>query len=515
MPIVLKGGQILQGSGTTMPNIWSNGKAVKWAFSGPSWNWSNIVLDGSVSTFQFVADPVNGNMQGDFSIGTGSATSSYPAKQSTYNYNKTVFEIDPAGGTFSFDMTARELSYWHKVAPIFWSYQYTKVDNPMTRDECRCYLTGGTDCETTKRYEISYTPTDTRQIYTITYNVIKTTDDTTSTTYKVNKSNATDLSFNFTIGPNNTPEASYTEIWNVGFLNEKTGINEEYFSTKYCSTKNRNTPWHGATIVSDDTRKVDQSSTEKSEICLLKLWQRPNILYYVHMKFINPAYTNYDVAPTSYVLESYAAAWNAKENDILVYIEFGISPDGGKTIWWNGVESDESIGGEVGKRIVNIGVNSIVPTDINKYITITQYDYSLQPNSARDGYSTTSRYSMVNTDATVHGTKAFKFVRFKIRTTGENNEYYNMPSDVVQRYELINYDYIQTSTTATHSDDQSIDASTNKRNSSYYAKYNKNSEGAIKFNVGRKHKTNDWKTTIGLDLFYKHGSMKYIGSTSN
>lgn len=512
MPILLKGGEVFQGSDTVMPKIWSNGQAARWAFHGSNWDWSNITLDGSKSTFQFVPDPDNGFLQGDFSIGTGSATSAYPAKQSTYNYSPALYEVEPAGGTFSFSMLARELTYWHKVAPVFWSYQYTKADNSFNLNECEAYVTGGTDCKESHFYHITYTPADNRQVFVITYGILNTTDDTKNTTYQVNKSSSTDLTINFTIGPNNTPEVAYTEIWNVGFLNARESNREEYYSSNYYSAKHRNTPWHGSKVVTDDARIIHSSSTEKKEICMVKMWQLPNILYYVHMKFINPKYTDYDNPATANVLESWTNAWNDKDEDILVYIEFGISPNGGKTIWWNGVEGDENIGGDLGKKLRDRGLTTVVPTDIDKYITITQHDFTFLPNSTREADSTTSRYNIG--DSSVHGTKAFKYVRFKITTSGENNEYYNIPHNIKQNYTMINEVDLETSTTATHSDDSDISADTKKRSGEYWAKYPNKSQSALLFNIGRKHTTKDWKTQVHLDLFYKNGSMKYIGSTS-
>ena len=70
-----------------------------------------------------------------------------------------------------------------------------------------------------------------------------------------------------------------------------------------------------------------------------------------------------------------------------------------------------------------------------------------------------------------------------------------------------------TNTTATHDEDNSIDVSTNKKSDKYWAKYNANSESAEKFQIGRKNRTNNWKTDIHIELFYKKDSLKYKGST--
>lgn len=522
MPVILQSGYVFQGDSKALPKIVTNSKLGSFVFRGTSWDWSNLVFSGSANTLQFVPDPNDGGLQGDFSIGTGSVTSAYPNKQSTFDFDPNkVFEIEPAGGTGSFAMKSRELSYTWKFGPILASYQYTKADNNIVFSEGKFLFTNISNSNriTNKSYYPYYPVNKSEGSTYIQYHfldIVRSSVSSSSNTWANQPvaSSATDYTVSFSIGPNNTPEAAYTEVRLIGFSNETLGW--EYFepSSTFGSTKldhQRTVPFTNE----ENQRSLPNVSLPK-EFTLLKVWQKPNILYYTHLKFVNLDYTDYNNPPTNSVLEHWYSNWDVKRREILLYIEFGVSPNGGKTIWWNGVESDPNIGGTTGAKLVSRGITSIVPNDINKYLTATLLNYSTKPgnvNGRPQGESTNNRYSISTSTATVHGTKAFKFVRIPIWTDLVNDEYANNSENTIQKYQCINFSDIPTNTTATHNEDSGIDASTKKRSDDYWAKYQANSESAEKFQIGRKNRTNNWRTDIHIDLFYKKDSLKYKGST--
>lgn len=508
MPVVLQGGHIFQGDNPVLPKIWSNGKAARWGFQGTSWDWSNLKFDGSKSSFQFVPDPNDGGLQGDFSIGTGSATSKYPSKVDTYNYTPILYEVEPAGGTGSFSIMSRDLSYWHKIGPVFYSYMYTKVGNELTFNECKFQVTGSTNFNYSEMTDLmsNFQSSDQREYKYLNSVHIHTTDDTTISTYLSNPSSATDLNINFSLGPNNTPESAYTDIVFAGFINYNNEATE-LFSTSYA---NRNVPWAKL-----ESSRCTPSNTIPKEFCVLRMWQRPNILYYVHMKFINIQYTDYDNPPSNaQILESWTNAWNDRDEEILVYIEFGVSPNGGKTIWWNGVESDPNIGGTTGAKLAARGITTIVPTNINNYITATLWNYSVKPDWSTMTDTKINRYNISTAKATVHGSKAFKYVRIPIWTDTDNDEVNSLPKNRYQHYKAIDFEDITTSTSATHSEDSSINTTTQKYQNDYWAKYAANSYSGVRYKIGRKYRTDAWKTDVRLDLYYKKDSLKYISATN-
>ena len=520
MPVILQSGYVFQGDSKALPKIVTNSKLGSFVFRGTSWDWSNLEFQGSAYTLQFVPDPNDGGLQGDFSIGTGSVTSAYPTKQSTFDFDPNkVFEIEPAGGTGSFDLKARELTYTLKFGPILASYQYTKSDNNIVFDEGKFLFTNISNSNgiTNKTYYPINKSEGSTYIQYHYLDIVRSSISSSSNTWinQPNKDSATDYTVSFFIGPNNTPEVAYTEVRFIGFVNEALGW--EYFepSSTFGSIK-LDHPRAVAFTKEESQRSLPDASLPK-EFTLLKVWQKPNIFYYTHLKFVNLDYTDYENPPITSVLEHWYSNWDVKRREILLYIEFGVSSDGGKTVWWNGVESDPKIGGTIGANLVARGITSVVPNDINKYLTATLLNYSTKPGNVGgkpQGESKNNRYSISTSAATVHGTKAFKFVRIPIWTDLPNDEYANNSENTSQKYECINFSDVPTNTTATHNEDSGIDIVTKRRSGEYWAKYQANSESAEKFQIGRKNKTNNWKTDVHIELFYKKDSLKYKGSTN-
>jgi len=526
MPVVLGSGKIYaNGNYAQLPKIWVNSKLGRYGFQGTSWDWSNLRFSGVTSSFKFVPDPDDGGLQGDFSIGTGSATSAYPQSQPTYDLNSTLYEVEPAGGTGQFDMMARDLSYTLKFGPIITSYQYTKSDNEIEFNEGMFLMTAISNSSQginrTTRVPTDFTTTGSTYIQDQYLDVQR--PSTVDGTNIPSKTSSSDYTLSFSIGPNNTPESAYTDVVLTGFSNESLGWEwfqkESTFGTYTLNNASRNTPWPAYENERSDTSSHSPlSRTMPKNMTLLRIWQRPNILYYVHMKFISLQYVDYDnPPPASQVLESWSVNWQTKDEQILVYIEFGVSPNGGKTIWWNGVEADSSIGGTVGAKLRARGITTVVPTDINKYMTATLLNCSAKPNMTNGvpdkGNSFDDRYEISTEKATVHGTKAFKYVRIPIWTDLVNDEYSNDIFHRYQKYQVLNFEDMQTTSTETGVDDPDIDKNTHLRLGDYWAKWKNDSKSAEKFQIGRKNRTDAWSTNIHLDLFYKKDSLKYIGAT--
>ena len=529
MPVILQGGKVFQGFqpiDSNLPKIWSNGKAARFTIDSSSfnntayWDWSALHFQGSPSSFVFVPDPDDGGLQGDYSIGTGSATSKYPNAVNTYDLTPTLYEIEPAGGTGKFSIKSRDLTYWHKYSPILISYQFTKPDNDMEFEECQWKFTNvtsrnGTITDTVKVPSNNNTKGSTYIKQTTLYTLQSdNVGGANVNQYAPSQSSNSDLTINFKIGPNNTPEASYCDIAMIGFVNE-TQSESEYFTDSttfgtYTISNSRNVPF---TKLDPAIRRTLDKKVPDPMIKIIRVWQKPNILFYVHMKYVNVNYTNFDSPPYMGDLStSQTIAWNNKNYSILVYIEFGISPDGGKTIWWNGYEATEGAG-EIGKKLVKKGLTTVVPKNINESLTATLLNYSVKPNINFDDDSSIPRYNISTKNATVFGNKAFKYVKIPIWTDTRNEEIYSLPKDRYQRYRCINFEDRITNTTATNNNDLNIDKITNKRLGDYWAKYPKGSQSSVKFQIGRKCRTNPWKTDIHLDLFYVNGSMKYVGAT--
>lgn len=508
MSVLLGSGKIYVGTNNKIARVWTNSRIAHYGMQGTSWDWSNLEFHGANNSLVFVPDPDNGGLQGDLSIGTGSNTSKYPSKQATSDINNDLYEIDPAGGTGQFELFSRELSYTYKFGPIFLSYQFTTSTNSINALENRFVVTSVSDPgDIKKRSVIGAGTSYFTQIYKLD---VKKPSNMQDTSYMPVPDTA-DITVNFSIGPNNTPDSSYTWIKLIGFFNESG--QEEYFTNASSFAKTsyshpRNVPWKNL----DSQRNY--LGTFPKELSLLKIWQRPNILYYVHMKFVRNDYNDFDSPPgQSDLIESSNDKWDITKNEVLLYIEFGVSPDGGNTVWWNGAESVSTIGGETGQKLVNQGITSIVPDDIHKYITCSFLNTSYVPNWDTMQDSDVPRYKFYG--ATTNGNNPFKYVRI-IYITYEgnpNDESNNLPKNVKQKYMCMNFEDMPTSTTATHTDDPSIDITTQKYQNEYWAKYQSNSQSAVKFQVKRTHATNPWHADLHVELNYTKNSLKYIGST--
>lgn len=519
MGYILQGGQIYQGSNATQPKIFSGSIESRYAFLGQDWIWAGLEFSGSPSSVIFVPDTTNGGQQGDFSIGTNSSTSKYKTPQ---NADGTLYEIDPAGGTCKFSVCSRDLCYWHKFAPILSSYVYTTSTNAGTTVP---KVTFNTISDSNNRSGTITVVGTVKKTFDVNGNLNivgtkpKTTNQPLDNTYWPNKSNKTDYTITFNIGPNNTDDSTYMNIDLLGFLNEK--LVNEYFTTKYNFGKlsyttpnsSRNVPFTNGL---EGKRYLINKTLPTDKIPVLKIWQKPNITisFYTHIAFIDPSYTSYDeLPPENMIISNYRVDWSTIVGYILLFVEFGASSDKGKNILWNGQEKTNSLGA----TLLNKGVSTTVPTNIDKYLTFNMYDYT---TIITESGKIHNRYELQINKATIHGSKAWKFIKIPISSRVENNSASNPPDKRTQKYNCINFEPIITTTTATSADDKNIN-SDKKYNSSnpslsdkYLAKYNANSRSGIKFQIGVSTTTEDWKTSISINLNYTKGIMKYVGSTN-
>ena len=510
MSTLFIGGLVLQGTNTRLPMIWTNGKAGKWLFSGKSWNWSNIKFDGVKSSITFIPDSLGGKY-GDKSIGTGSATSSYPNKVDPYDYTNIRYEIDSAGGTGSFQLISRELSYWHKISPIIYSCQYTEDNSTILFDDSGFSIVGATDCNNIIYENISNIDDTKKKLEVLNKLTLNTTDDTTNFSYMVIENNLYDITLNYKIGPNNSSVSAYTDVWLIGFKNENEEY--EYFNTAYCSYQN--VPWRdngsylNARVCKEDGHYYYMPA---KNICLLQLWQQPDLKlkFYTHILFINPQYTDYDNFPSSdLILQWSYISWDTTETELLLYIEFGASADGGQNIYWNGTELDKSISDNSRQLLLDNDITTIVPNDIYKYITVLQTKYTCKPDSDRNELTKESVYSTYIDSSMVYGNNSFKYIRIKVKAIGPNSEENNLQSNITDTYSISTQYEVFTNTSATNKDDPKVDEN-NRYLSSYLAKYEDKSESCFKFHILKGISTMPWQSKFYIHLNYQKDSMKYI-----
>lgn len=555
MPVVHLGSTYVGNSTSTAHQIWSGGKGGKFGFeyenikydssaeyyNNPLWTWSGFELDGTPNSVKFTPDPVNGGLQGDFSYGIGSNTSKYPSAVSTYNLlkPKSLMEVDPAGGTLEFSMIARELSYWHKIGPVLRVSNTSQLGNDMTISEFRTYF-----FDNKSQYDIQKVPFNTKvdSLYyvksTNTYSYEYMFDvwkSDTSTTYQPSKNNKTDLTFTCYVGPNNTPYSAYTYIDLTGFANEINNLEYNSINSRHPYLKGEvsggsmtidHPPLGRPVEVNDysasgnkvdwrlggqhDKWQVDGDGIECPR--LIAFWQKPNVLYYVHMLWVNPLYTDYDNPPTNALMTTWTTSWNVEVQDMLLYVEFGISPDGGKNIFWNNAKGSGVIGTAI-QKVYNRGITATVPTDIHKYIKP-----SIESSSVNRQSVTPYSLSSVST-CSCKSTTPFKFVKMRVKLSSKNDEHNNLSKNRYQKYAVLNYKqerepYYHTDNGVIHTYTTASEDPNN--NGIHYANYGKNGMNLTSFTcqVGRKYKTNNWDLQMSASLYYESGSMRYEGNTN-
>lgn len=539
MPVVHLGSTYVGNSKSTAHQIWSGGKSGKFGFDVEKstykllWTWSGFELDGTPNSVKFTPDPNNGGLQGDFSYGTGSNSSRYPTAVSPYNQTNSIMEVDPAGGTLEFSMVARELSYWHKIGPVLRISNTSQVGNAMNIKEFRTYFLPNTsqyDIQkipyNTKVDSLYYTKSTNTYTYEYVFDVIKSD---TSTTWQPSKTNKKDLTFSCYVGPNNTPYSAYTYIDLTGFANEVNNL--EYNNTSAVHPY-ANGEVSGVTMSIDnppigrpaygpknssstyfDWRRggLTLVTTGIPNQRLIYFWQKPNVLYYVHMLWVNPLYTDYDNPPTNDLRTTWTTTWNVEVQDMLLYVEFGISPNGGKDIFWNNATTSGTLGTAI-QSVYNRGITATVPTDIHKYITP-----KIESSSVNRQQETPYSLSSVST-CSCKSTTPFKFVRIRVKLSSNNDEKHNLSDNRYQKYAILNYkqqkDYLYHSEPTIHTYTTSSEDPNN--NGIHYANYGRSGMNITAFTcqVGRKYKTNDWNLQTSATLYYEKGSMRYEGETN-
>ncbi len=495
MPVV-RGGSIYVGNSTkTAHQIWATSKGARLGFQSTNWDWSGFELDGTNNSVKFIPDPVDGNLQGDMSYGTGSVTSKYPTPINTYNHNSNqVMELDPAGGELQFSMIAREASYWHKIGPILQVQNTTQLGNDMNISEFRTYFfPNPSQYSLVSLPDTSLNPkywyTAATNTYSYQFGFLANKSDT-ATTNQPATSNNNDLRFSCYIGPNNTPYSAYTYIDIVGLMNE---YDKPEYINSILKHPNIGTLSHPpinrpANSITSEWRK----NIANLNVRLISFWQKPNVLYYVHMLWVRPDYTAYDNVPSSSdLMTTWSGAWNNKTPILKLFIEFGISPNGGKDIFWNNNDSSEAI-----RKVYARGITATVPSNIHQYITGHIVASSVNRNSV-----TPYTIKAVST----HGTKTYKFATVQLTLSSDNDEPHNLSVNRFQKYAILNYKQ------EAHARNLSATNDPNN-NGIHYASY-LNGATQYSFQIGRKYRTNDWKLTSRATLYYVSGSMKYNGST--
>lgn len=519
MPVVHTGSIFVGNSSSTAHQIWSGANPGRFGFEYqditkrdvkyrvPAWTWSGFEMDGTPNSVKFTPDPINGGLQGDFSYGTGSISSYYPNAVNTYEGD--CMELDPAGGILTFSMLSREYSYWHKIGPVMQIDNFTQKGNEMNIGEFQTYFLSNSSQYTYAQEKRATNLSDlyynsVRNCYS-NFTTFKPLKSDTATTWQPSKSNKSDLTFSCYVGPNNTPYSAYTNIYVIGFWNEVE--NGEWYGSDIPSFAPKSTYFFNRPVnspnVANTTTYLDWRQkgypSKIDNLHIISFWQKPNVLYYVHMLWVNPLYTDYDNPPINSAMATWTTTWDVEQQDMLLYVEFGISPDGGKNIFWNNAKGTGTIGTAI-QKVYDGGITATVPIDIHKCIKPSIVSSSVNRQSV-----TPYTVSSVST-CSCKSTTPFKFVKMRVSLSSKNDEHNNLSANRFQKYAILNYEQLDGNVKTTQTEDPN-------NYGLHYAKYGSTGTTYFKYQIGRKYKTNDWNLQMSASLYYESGSMRYEGNT--
>lgn len=291
---------------------------------GDSTIWPSFSVGAVSNTFTFTPSADSLKSQGDFTIVSENGVSKYKVTNKAIDENVPI-EIDPAGGSGTIGIMTRESSLWHQLSLVG---QITQTNSDSAKINSFTI--------TAPSYVIAEveqsTSTEENNHYTSSFTLKVNSDDGKST--KLTKEQEHDVNYmptgnydillNWSIKPNNTPNEAYAEFRLNSFY--------DLLGNQYDIEDNN---------------------------LLFSVRQKSNILYYVHLAFLDETqgnnYINNGAIETS---DSITVDYNAKTTTFYTFVELGISPDGGNTIYWNDNERGSLINDDVQVSALKLSVDN-------------------------------------------------------------------------------------------------------------------------------------------------------------
>lgn len=291
--------------------MWIGSKQIRRIMVGSKLVWPNNYVDGDDNSLSFNSSY---NVIKDYTLSSSSIYERH--------------EIDPGGGVAYFNVEAREDSNWHRVT------SYMKIVNGSLHEVFlpNFHASRYIDFPTfSNSPESSSYPGPIITTTGYTYTVIPGDDATSSNIVRYayiapnmwcDTTVSYDLTIGIAVGPNNTPSIRTSYVYLYQYLDEFNNA---------CSIPN------------GLTKPV------------VWLTQEPNIMYYTHYAWATSASTS-SIVDT---LDLTSLKYTDTSVTVYLFLEFGVSIDGGSTIYWNTLASSTT-----GNQ------SSVLPSDIANYIDV-------------------------------------------------------------------------------------------------------------------------------------------------
>lgn len=415
------------------------GHSLKWSSKEI---WPSYIIEVLKSTFIFKIG-LNGGLQGNTNLYGEQYSNTVQEDLKDNTITGDYYSFDPSGGTGNISFICRQSSYWHRVPLILRTTETININETTS-----IKLTNASDNkkETTKLNTLIREWT----IYPSGWN-----NDETSIDYN----DKSDFTLNFNIGTNNNSVSSTGKLEIIGFIDSL-----------------------GEKILFSD---IDN----QNNILVFQWYQKPNIMFYVDMDFVQKptAVTDNPIKATN---STFINPYDKKTFNIYLFVEFGISLDGGKTINWN----------QDGNTVK--GISTKVPTDALSLPTFIMTTELTGKNADKFNRNINIKQLFTNQEYDYNGIY-YKYFELTLNAKSENNE--NTNSIVTQKYYIDKKETNNTTSNGIEEDDKAI--------AYWTSKDGKKPISTLDFILRRTSETNSWTCNLSASLSYITDNLKYIGST--
>lgn len=433
---------------------WVNNSPTRVVQVGDKPIWPSFIVGRVDGTLNFTAGK-GGGMQGDFTI----VNSEYQQGTAGKIFDGDMYQIDPAGGNGTINVKTTESSYWHQLSlRVHLEQSTTQYEKDGAANIISTYInaisqkhTEATKLDITSNDTFTYIPYNVLlnsnindgKILTTLSNEEEHNQDYMPISVKDYAKNG-DVKISWSIGPNNNTQSSYTKLVVDGFYD----LLGNYYPIENINKKP----------------------------VLFRVFQNPNILYYVHLAFCQIVPSDYG-APTT--VDSIETDYNATNTKFYVFIELGKSPDGGNNIYWNDPNNDSDIANQI--------------HDITKELTLSvNDDSSLNYTASVNGF-------------VMNGNTRTNYVECTL--TNNANDESNNKSGMTQQYLIKNKKFVND----TDTNNGEINLTSNRGELLVYpewykANYKKDSTIDEQFQVYRTTATQSVNVTIEAHFKSKNGN---------
>lgn len=407
--------------------------------------WPSYEIESIVDSLYFKINS-GGGLQGDTNISNGkpySTSAKEDLEDETISGN--YYSFDPYGGVGSISFICRQTSYWHKVPLILRTTEKTNI----SEDTCINLINATNDPEKETKDETTNTLIREWTIYPNNYD-----NDNSYVDYDSKK----DFTLDFTIGSNNNDKSSLGKLEIIGFIDSL-----------------------GDIIYFNDL-KIDN-------IVSFQWYQKPNVSFYVDMDFVQKP-TSVSSDPIKATNMTFVNQYNKKKFELYLFVEFGISVDGGQNIYWN--QDSLKISNRISTKVplqAMSNPNFNIVTELSGE-NANKFENKVQIIQLFD-----------DSDYQFHDIY-YKYFKITLNAKSENNEQTN--TEVTQEYYI---DKKETNNTAPEGIEE------NGKAIAYWTSKKSKPISKIDFILRRKSKTNPWICNMSASLLYTTDKLKYIGST--